>query len=156
MNEMPKPRKHPAEFEVGEEFESIEFTVTPEMVNFLLIGVNDRHPWYTTESPFGGPVAPPLMCQMAFIRLRTRHMWGDFLGAVFTKPAGVHYVYNAEYHDPIKVGEKISVKGKCLANYINRGRRYVDYETLIYGEDGRLCARYVSTSLPQYRKQGDE
>ena len=153
--QMPKPRKHPSEFEVGEEFEPIEYVVTSEMVNYLLIGINDRHPWYFEDSPFGGPVAPPLMCQMAFIRLRTMYMWGDFIGAVFTHPAGLHYMFNAEYFDPLKVGETIIVKGKCSANYINRGRRYVDYETLIYGEDGRLCTRYVSTSMPQFRKEGE-
>lgn len=156
MSEMPEPRKHTSNLEAGEEFEPIEYTVTPEMVKFWLIGINDRHDWYTTDSPFGGPVAPPVMCQMASLRLRVWHLWGDFVGAVFTKPASVHYVYNAEYHDPIKIGEKITVKGKCSANYVNRGRRYVDYETMIYGEDGRLCARYVSTSLPQYRKEAEK
>ncbi|MFC1985029.1 hypothetical protein ACFLT4_00360 [Chloroflexota bacterium] len=70
----------------GEEFEPIEYVVTQEMVNFLLIGINDRHPWYFEASPFGGPIAPPLMCEMANIRLRTWHMWGDFIGAVFTRP----------------------------------------------------------------------
>ncbi len=156
MNQMPKPRKHPADFEVGEEFDPIEFTVTPELVNFLVIGINDRHPWYTTSSPFGGAVAPPLLCQMAAIRLRTHYMWGDFIGAVFTHPAGVHYVYNAEYYEPVLVGEKVRVTGKCVATYLKRGRRHVDYEALIYGEDGRLCARYVSTSLPQFRKEGEQ
>jgi len=78
------------------------------------------------------------------------------VGAVFTKPASVHYVYGAEYFDPVKVGEKITVKGKCIRNYMNRGRQYIDYETLIYGEDGRLCTRAISTSLPQFRKEGEK
>lgn len=155
MTDMPSPRKHPAEFEPGEEFDPIQYTVTAEMVGYWLIGIDDRHEWYTTESPFGGPIMPPVMCQMASLRLRVMHLWGEFVGAVFTKPASVHYVYSAEYFDPVKVGERITVRGKCIANYIKRDRRYVDYETLIYGEDGRLCTRTVSTSLPQFKKAGE-
>ena len=66
MSDMPAaPRKHTSNLGAGEEFETIQYTVTREMVDFWLIGINDRHEWYVGESPFGGAVAPPVMCQMA-------------------------------------------------------------------------------------------
>lgn len=155
MTEMPSPRKHPSHFQPGEEFEPVQYTVTRQMVDYLLIGINDRHPWYMEGSPFGRPIAPPLMVQMAAIRLQVKHLWGDFVGAKFTEPAGLHYVFDAEYHEPVFVGETITVRGRCLANRVARGRQYVDYETTVHGDDGRLCARYVSTSLPQFRREGE-
>ena len=149
------PRIHTANLDSGQEFETVRYKVSREMVDFWLIGIDDRHEWYVSESPFGGPVAPPVMCNMAAIRIRVHHLWGDFVGAVFTKPANVFYIFNAEYFDPIRVGETITVKGRCSANYLNRGRRFVDFVTEVFGEDGRLCSRAVSTSLTQYKKEGE-
>ncbi|MFC1861820.1 MaoC family dehydratase [Chloroflexota bacterium] len=155
MSQMSAPGKHTSEMEPGEEFETIEYVVTPEMVNYFLIGINDRHPWYVEDSPFGGTVTPPIMIKMASIRLNVKHLWGDFIGARFTKPAGLNTVSDLEYFAPVKVGEKVTVKGKCVDNYMKRGRRYVSDECEIYGEDGRLCARCVNTSLIGYQKEGE-
>lgn len=155
MTQMPTPRKHPSQFATGEEFKPVQYEMAREMVDFTLIAINDRHPWYTEASPFGPPVIPLSMAHMAWIRLTAKHMWDDYVGAIFTQPAGLHYTFDAEYIDAVRVGEKVTVKGKCSANYVKRGRRYVDYETEIYGEDGRLCIKYVSTSLPGYRKENE-
>ncbi|MFC2052311.1 hypothetical protein ACFLT4_06250 [Chloroflexota bacterium] len=107
MSEMPAPNKNVTETEPGEEFETIEYVVTPEMVNYFLIGINDRHPWYVEDSPFGGPVTPPIMVRMDALRLHVNHLWGDFIGARFTSPAGLNTVNDMEYFTPVKVGEKV-------------------------------------------------
>lgn len=55
---------------------------------------------------------------MAAIRLRTLHVLGEFAGIMFIKPAAMHYVFNAEYADLVRVGERITVTGKGIANYL--------------------------------------
>ncbi len=138
-------RKHPSKFEPGEEFIPFELEVTPELANYCMMGTNNRNPWFMGESPFGGAVAPPIMIQALSARVRALYLWGDFVGPVFVEPPGIHCAFDATYINPVKVGEKITVKGKCKDNYEKRGRRYIEIETTVYGQDGRLCTRYVGT-----------
>ncbi len=147
MTQAAIPRKHPSNFEPGEEFKPIELVLSREMVNYFIVAINDRHPWYIETSPFGGqPVIPPLMVHpLANTRLVAKHIFDDFPGDLLTEPAGVHYTFEAEYFHAVKVGEKVTIKGKCLASYTKRGRKYVDFVGELYGEDGRLCSRYVHT-----------
>ncbi len=153
MSEEERPlegRKHPSELQPGEELTPCEFVVSPQMVNFFLIGIDDRSPWYRTSSPFGAPIMPPVMIHMGSTRLRAWHLWGDYLGAVLVKPSGVHTVFDVENIDPVRIGEKVTMRGKVIQNYIKRGRRYLDYEMTMFGEDGRLCHRYISTTMYGY------
>ena len=146
MSQMPTPKKHPSQFEPGEQFKPVQFVVSQDMVNYFLIGINERHLWYREASPLGGPVVPPVMSHMFYIRVLAMYLWDDFVGAIFTKPADIHYAFDAQNLDPIRIGEKVTVKGRCMRTEIKRGRKYLEYENLIYGEDGRLCMRYVSTN----------
>jgi len=49
------------EIYVGKKFEPLEFIASPERIREYIDGVLDYHPWYSGESPFGGPVAPALI-----------------------------------------------------------------------------------------------
>ncbi len=144
MMQVVKPRKHPSEFEPGEEFKPFELVLNREMVNYFLVGIDDRHPWYTETSPFDGPVMPPVIAHTLSVRSRAYYIW-DAFHALLVEPAGVHYNYSAEYIDPVKVGEKVTVKGKCLTTYVRRGRKFSDTEYNVYGEDGRLCVHLLET-----------
>ena len=39
----------------------LTFTITDEMVHHYIKGLDEPNPWYTTASPFGGPVAPVIV-----------------------------------------------------------------------------------------------
>ena len=49
------------EIPVGLDLGSHEYEITPELVAEYAAGVNDRHSWYTGDSPFGGAIAPALI-----------------------------------------------------------------------------------------------
>ncbi|MDP2952028.1 MAG: hotdog fold domain-containing protein [Chloroflexota bacterium] len=136
-----------AEIKPGVELEPMEYVLTPEMVLYYAIGIDNRHPWFVENSPFGGPIAPPTMVhvdQLRFSYTRLIHR---------PEEAGVHTKYDAQYFNPARVGEKITIRGRCVANTIRRGRRYVTLETETFGEDGRPIARYRDTHLVKYGKE---
>ena len=41
----------------GKDLGTLELTITDEMVQHYIKGLDEPNPWYTTTSPFGGPVA---------------------------------------------------------------------------------------------------
>src|SRR5690606_18086445 len=109
--------------EAGEEF-SLEVQVTREMVDYYLIGINDRHEWYREDSPFGGAIAPATFAGMLGIRASAMRMWGGYTGAIFTEPARLAYMTETEMFDPIRVGERVRVVSRALGNSVNRGRTF--------------------------------
>jgi len=136
----------------GTEFGPLEYVFTPEKVRYYCEAVEDLHPWYLYEiedSPFGGPVVPPIMYNQAKIDLWTKYFPGK------PENSHMHIMYNCEFFDPARVGEKITMQGKILANYMKRGRRYVDSEYDFYGEDGRKIAHYLHSILITIRKEGE-
>ena len=42
----------------GKDLGTLDLTITDEMVQHYIKGLDEPNPWYTTTSPFGGPVAP--------------------------------------------------------------------------------------------------
>src|SRR5688500_3589383 len=94
------------EREVGKEWEPVEIVVTKEMGEYFLIGINDRHDWYREDSPYGGPIAPPVFAGMLGIRASAKRMWGEFSGAIFTEPHRLAYMTELEFFDPIRIGER--------------------------------------------------
>ncbi len=153
MAQLHKPLKHPSEFQPGEEFTPVEFVVSRGLVDYYLVGINDRHPWYTEASPFDGPVVPPVLAHTYSGISRAYYIFREFC-PLHIEPASVHYSYDAEYVDPIKVGEKITVKGKCVAAYERRGRKFSDTEYNVYGEDGRLCIHLLESHTWFAKEEG--
>src|SRR5437773_4847425 len=49
----------------GKDLGTLELTVTDEMVQHYIKGLDEPNPWYTAASPFGGPVAPVIIYQQA-------------------------------------------------------------------------------------------
>src|SRR5256885_10927921 len=49
----------------GKDLGTLELTITDEMVQHYMKGLDEPNPWYTTASPFGGPVAPVIVYQQA-------------------------------------------------------------------------------------------
>jgi hypothetical protein len=49
----------------GKDLGTLDLTITDEMVQHYIKGLDEPNPWYTTTSPFGGPVAPVIVYQDA-------------------------------------------------------------------------------------------
>ena len=144
---MPERRKLRSELVLGEEIGAYTYVLTPELVEMYAVATDDRHPWYIEKSPFGGRIAHPTMVHMDYHRLEDKFL------ATPEEESGIHTEYDAEYINPARVGEKITVKARCAANIIKRGRRYVTMAVETFGEDGRPITRYNDTHAVSYEKE---
>jgi acyl dehydratase len=101
---------------VGEEFRSDDFLVKPEDVETYAYAVDDHHPWFFEDSPFGGPVAhPTLLANQALLLRHSRYVI----------PAGLHARMQFEFLEPLRVGMRVRTFGKVLDKYERRGRHYM-------------------------------
>jgi acyl dehydratase len=97
------------------------------------------NPLYLKDSPFGGPVLPPLWWT-TLVGLR---LVRSKLGLTSMVPSKVAQ----ENLNPAKVGKRLTATGKVIDKYIKRGLKYVVVESLIVDEDGVEIRRSVDHSL---------
>lgn len=110
-----------------------EYIVSPQMVKDYTEAVREPHPWYTGDSPFGGPVAPAL--------IRHSETYVDRRWYLPNIHGNLHAKQEWELFAPIKVGERITAHSVVTERYLKRGRDYVVNEILLLGGNGRVCAR---------------
>jgi acyl dehydratase len=132
--------------QVGDEVE-MHYQMTPELVEQYMRATDDRNPWYTGPSPFGGPVAPPVLVCM-------RH--SDMLSEKYDKRGRLLIGTNATYSGPIMVGTNIIAKGRIVAKYMKRGREYLDMEAESRDENGRLLIKDRRMYMPRYAKKEED
>ena len=133
---------------VGETY-TWEYDLTPEAVERYLAPMAIQNDWYTKESPFGGPIAPPTwIAQLHASAIRTKYQ--DMAGAVHTR-------IELENLAPAKVGQKIRVEGRLVDKLERRGRRYGVWEFTSTAEDGTVICRERREMLVAYpRVDGDQ
>jgi len=102
--------------QVGEQFTSNDLVVRPEDLDTFAYAVDDHHPWYFEDSPFGGPIVHPTL--LANQALMMRHN-------KFLVDAGLHAAMQFEFIEPIRVGMHVRTRGKVIDNYERRGRHYM-------------------------------
>jgi len=107
---------------VGERFMSDDFLIKPEDVETFAFAVDDHHPWYFEDSPFGGKIAHPVL--LGNQALLMRH-------SKYIVPAGLHAKMHFEFVEPIRVGMRVRTRGKVIDKYEKRGRHYMatEFET---------------------------
>ena len=54
----------------GKDLGTLDLTITEEMVQHYTQGLDEPNPWYTDDSPFGGPVVPVIIFQDLAVCLR--------------------------------------------------------------------------------------
>ena len=126
--------------EVGEEFEPLEFIVTPELNQQFLYGEEDFHPRYIEESESRLPfIHPGLLLNMS----------NNTRSPSFYLPSGwaeIHAVEETEYLNPASVGKKIRITWKMVEAYQKRGRPWHVLDILIVDEDGLEIMRRKMTN----------
>jgi acyl dehydratase len=101
---------------VGEEFRSDDFLIKPEDVDTYAYAVDDHHPWYTEDSPFGGRIAhPTLMANQALLMRHSRYI----------VPAGLHAKMQFEFLEPLRAGMRVRTHGRIVDKYERRDRHYM-------------------------------
>ncbi len=102
--------------QVGEEFMSDDFLVKPEDVETFAFAVDDHHPWFFEDSPFGGPIAHPVLLGNQALMMRHSR---------YIVPAGLHAKMEFEFLEPIRVGMRVRTYGKVIDKLEKRGKYYM-------------------------------
>ena len=123
---------------IGEEFVSDEHLVTPEDVETHAFAVDDHHPWFFGDSPFGGPVAHPTLMGNQALRLRhTRYI----------VPAGLHAKMEFQFLEPVRPGMRVRSRGRVIDKYERRGKAYMVTEFVTEDEIGTPLVRGQFTQM---------
>lgn len=125
--------------QVGEEFMSDDLLIKPEDVETFAFAVDDHHPWYFEDSPFGGKIAHPVL--LANQALMMRH-------SRYIIPAGLHAKMQFEFIEPLRAGMRVRSYGKVIDKFEKRGRYYmVTQFTTKDEESGAVLTRGQFTQM---------
>jgi len=127
---------------VGQELGPIDIPVNKKIVDDYCEEFGDHNPIYLEDSPFGGPVVPPLF-QATLHDLSLLHTKWDTHATVPSRTE--HSLKN-----PAGVGKRLFARGKIIDKYIKRGREYVVVQSAIFDEDDleiRQCVDHILLSL---------
>ena len=116
----------------GKDLGTLELTVTDEMVQHYVKGLDEPNLWYTTASPFGGPVAPVIVYQQADSQFK-----GWYLDNLF---GNLWRRQEWEIYAPTRVGQALRCSARVADRYRRRDRDVVAQEMWVRDEDGRLIA----------------
>jgi len=107
--------------------------ITPELVQRYSEAVEDRSSLYTSESPFGGAVAPALLLHSEVYRSLE---W--YLPRIY---GNLHARQEWDLFQPMMVDETVTTRSMIIDRYIKRDREYVVNEVTCFGESGRTLNR---------------
>jgi acyl dehydratase len=139
------------EIEIGEEtVVPFKFEVKAEDMMAYAEGVPDDNPVfydeeYARKCGYDGLVAHPLfISQVLFFLLQKGH--GSWIRTPGARNPGQVF----EWHDPIRVGDVLTLKNKGYDKWIKKGKYYLRYLSELYDQHGKLKVRgYVTMILPK-------
>ncbi len=132
-----------ADFKVGDTYPSITSTLPKERTESYVSYNDDPNPWYHTDSPFGGPIAPLTLNNADFDR---------FLRANNFPMNGLFPVkVSREWYAPVLLGTTIVTSCEIVEAYERKGRHYVTFEFVVSDEQGNVLMKKHDTlmQLPQ-------
>jgi acyl dehydratase len=120
---------------IGKDLGTIDLTVTDDMIQQYIRGLDEPNPWYTADSPFGGPVAPVIVFQDVSSRFK-----GWYLDNLFG-----NLWMRQEWHiyAPTRVGQTLCCSARVADRYRKRDRDVVALEVQVHDNAGNLVARGV-------------
>ncbi|MCJ7655618.1 MAG: MaoC family dehydratase N-terminal domain-containing protein [Dehalococcoidia bacterium] len=139
------------EIEIGREtVVPFKFEVKAEDMMAYAEGVPDANPVfydeeYARKCGYDGLVAHPLfISQVLFFLLQKGH--GSWIRTPGARNPGQIF----EWHDPIRVGDILTLKNKGYDKWIKKGKYYLRYLSELYDQYGKLKVRgYVTMILPK-------
>lgn len=128
---------------MGEEYED-EYVLTPELARDYAEGIEDWNPWHLEESPFGGPIANPILILAQHARLfKTK----------YSTAGNVHTRHETQFLNPARIGKKIKISGTLVDKYVKRGHEYLVMECRSVDEDGVEICCDRRTIMTRYEKR---
>ncbi|MFN0096978.1 MAG: hypothetical protein ACKVVT_19640 [Dehalococcoidia bacterium] len=120
---------------VGKHLGRHEYTADAGAVQQFIAATRDANPWYTGESPLGGPVVPALFLHSEQYRFPLKS-W--YLPKLF---GNLHIKQEWELFRAMPTGSRLWTHGMILDRYLRRDRDVVVNEFSIFGDDDVLVAR---------------
>jgi hypothetical protein len=117
----------------GKDLGKLDVTITPEMVDHYIKGLDEPNAWYTTASPFGGPVAPVIVFQDTESEFK-----GWYLDNLF---GNLWRSQTWDIYAPTRVGQTVHCTARVADRYRRRDRDVVVQEMLVRDDAGQLVAR---------------
>lgn len=139
---MEKPRLTYENAPVGEEF-VYQYKMTSELVADYVKSSGDSNPWYTGDSPFGGPIAPLVL---------PVRMHSHALSVKYDRTGNLHCSGDVEFFSPARVGVNITARARIENKYVKRDRQYIYAVCESTDENGRLICIDRRTFLLQYAR----
>ena len=131
-------RRYADGIEPGLELGTRELVITPDWIEKYMGSIDDRNPWYTQDSPLGGPIAPSAVFNYELELFDGWHPAGIGEDILNTKQSW-------EFHRPLRPGQRLIVKGRVKERYEKRGREHITMEASAYDEQGNLVCRSTTT-----------
>src|SRR5262245_59600243 len=119
----------------GKDLGTLELAITDEMVQHYIKGLDELNPWYTTTSPFGGPVAPVIVYQQADAQFKGWYL-DNLFGNLWRRQEWEIFV-------PTRVGLTLRCSARVADRYRRRDRDIVAQEMWVRDEAGQLIALSV-------------
>jgi MaoC like domain len=117
----------------GKDLGTIQLTITADMVDHYIKGLDEPNPWYTTASPFGGPVAPVIVYQDTESEFK-----GWYLDNLF---GNLWRSQTWDIYAPTRVGQTLRCSARVADRYRRRDRDVVVQEMWVRDEAGQPVAR---------------
>jgi len=120
---------------VGKYLGRHEYVAGEEIIARYTAATRDAHPWYSGDSPFGGPVAPALLLHSEQYAFRLRD-W--YLPKLF---GNLHIKQEWDLFRAVPVGERLWTHGMIVDRYIRRDRDVVVMEFCVFNEGDVMVSR---------------
>ena len=104
-----KPELVFADLPVGRTFKTVEYRVTPELVQDFIETVGDHHPLY--EEGFAPPGLAAIYARLSYLQEHTMPSGGVLVKQV------------VEFQNPIKIGDILKVQAKVIESYEDEEKR---------------------------------
>ncbi len=145
---MEKPEFRWESIRVGQVVGERDVTVTPGMVAAHCEGTGASRDWYTKDSPFGGPVAPPMIFMNDVLQIIDEN---------FQRFGTIHAKSGYKFHRAVHVGETVHEKVVFKDLYVRREKGWMVCEMTVTGkDDGDLIAAYLHTSVLSLTRRHEE
>lgn len=113
---------------------AVEFFLNPQINEMFMDCLDDHHPWYTENSPFGWPIG-----NQGVLHIRAcEAMMRTFTIAPGPGGTSLHSKQESELHYPAKVGEKVRIEVRLIDKYAKRNSIFVVTEARCLNEKGEL------------------
>jgi acyl dehydratase len=119
----------------GKDLGALDLTITADMLQHYVKGLDEPNPWYTTASPFGGPVAPVIVYQDADSQFKGWYL-DNLFGNLWRRQEWQIYA-------PTRVGQTLHCTARVAERYRRRDRDVVAQEMWVRDDAGQLVAHSV-------------